>query len=171
MDRVKDDVMALQDVTVLDLSHAMAGPFASTMLGDFGADVIKIEPPTNAARVASRPTLIAALQDVFLTRSCEEWEPLLDSAGIPVGAINTIDRVVNHPQVIARGAMGECDHPTAGRVRVVGPPMRLSETPGAVRQPAPLLGQHTDDVLRQHLGLTDEALEELRRTGAIGGPA
>ena len=89
-------------------------------------------------------------------------------AGIPMGAINTIDAVVAHPQVAARGALVECDHPVAGRIRTVGPPVHLSETPGAVRTPAPLLGQHTDEVLRERIGLSDADIARLRTSGAIG---
>jgi crotonobetainyl-CoA:carnitine CoA-transferase CaiB-like acyl-CoA transferase len=123
---------------------------------------------SNAARVANRDSLIAALQEVFLTRSYEEWEPILMGAGIPVGAINTIDQVVAHPQVRARGALVECEHPVAGTVQVVGPPVRLSETPGSIRRPAPLLGQHTEDVLREKLGMEDAEIERLRGLRAIG---
>jgi formyl-CoA transferase/CoA:oxalate CoA-transferase len=123
---------------------------------------------TNAARVENRPSLVATLQDAFLTRTYEEWEAVLDAAGIPVGAINTLEQVVTHPQVAARGALASCEHPIAGPLKVVGPPVRLSETPGAIRRPAPLLGQHTDEVLRTQLGLDDAAIDQLRRAGAIG---
>jgi len=123
---------------------------------------------TNAARHANRTTLIATLQEALLTKTYEEWEAILLAAGIPVGAINTIDQVVDHPQVHARGALVACRHPTAGTVRVVGPPVRLSETPGAVRTPAPLLGEHTDDVLHDRLGLDEGEIERLRREGVIG---
>jgi crotonobetainyl-CoA:carnitine CoA-transferase CaiB-like acyl-CoA transferase len=124
---------------------------------------------TNAARVTNRAALIDILQSKFLTKSYEEWEAIFLEAGIPVGAINTIDRVVEHPQVQARNALVACEHPVAGAVRVVGPPVRLSATPGSVRTPAPLLGQHTDEVLRDRLGLSDRAIERLRREGVIGG--
>jgi crotonobetainyl-CoA:carnitine CoA-transferase CaiB-like acyl-CoA transferase len=135
-----------------------------------GLDDMRDDPryATNPARAANRASLIARLQDVFLTRSYEEWEALLLPAGIPMGAINTIDQVVEHPQVTARGMLVECEHPVAGTVRMVGAPVRLSETPGAVRTPAPLLGQHTDEVLRERLGLGDDEIERLRRAGAIG---
>jgi crotonobetainyl-CoA:carnitine CoA-transferase CaiB-like acyl-CoA transferase len=123
---------------------------------------------TNAARIANRDSLIEALQAVFLTRRYEEWEPLLIAAGIPVGAINTMDQVVAHPQVQARRSLVDCEHPIAGKVRMVGPPARLSETPGAVRLPAPLLGEHTDAVLRERLGLNEGEIERLRASGAIG---
>jgi crotonobetainyl-CoA:carnitine CoA-transferase CaiB-like acyl-CoA transferase len=124
---------------------------------------------TNAARVANRESLIATLQDVFLMKTYEEWDQILTAAGIPVGAINTIDSVVTHPQVRARGALVDCEHPVAGTVKVVGPPARLSETPGSVRTAAPLLGEHTDHVLRERLGLGADELARLRAVGAIGG--
>jgi crotonobetainyl-CoA:carnitine CoA-transferase CaiB-like acyl-CoA transferase len=123
---------------------------------------------TNADRARNRETLIARLQEVFLTRPYEEWEPILLDQGIPMGAINSIAQVVDHPQVIARGALVETAHPRAGKVKMVGAPVRLSETPGSVRTPAPMLGEHTDQVLREVLGLSDEAIAALREAGAIG---
>ena len=124
---------------------------------------------TNADRARNRETLIARLQEVFLTRPYEEWEPILLAQGIPMGAINSIAQVVDHPQVIARGALVETSHPRAGKVKMVGAPVRLSETPGAVRTPAPMLGEHTDQVLREVLGLDAEAIAALRKAGVIGG--
>jgi crotonobetainyl-CoA:carnitine CoA-transferase CaiB-like acyl-CoA transferase len=123
---------------------------------------------TNAARHANRPSLIDAVQEALLTRSYEDWEAILMPHGIPIGAINTIDHVVEHPQVAARGAIVQCEHPVANAVRVVGPPLRMSETPGTVRTPAPLLGEHTDAVLRERLGLSGDDIAALRRAGAIG---
>ena len=101
--------LPLEDVKVLDLSHALAGPFCSTMLGDFGAQ-----------------------------------------------------------QVQARGMIVESEHPVAGKVQVVGVPVKLSKTPGSVREPAPLLGQHTDEVLHEYLGMTDAEISALRQEGVIG---
>jgi formyl-CoA transferase/CoA:oxalate CoA-transferase len=122
----------------------------------------------NADRNEHRDTLIATLQDIFLTRPYEEWEALFLQHGIPVGAINTIDKVVEHPQVKARGALVECEHPVAGKVHMVGVPVKLSATPGRVREPAPMLGQHTDEVLRHYLKLDEAAITALRAAGAIG---
>ncbi len=70
--------------------------------------------------------------------------------------------------MIARGALVETSHPRAGKVRMVGAPVRLSETPGSVRTPAPMLGEHTDAVLRDLLGLDADAIAALRAAGAIG---
>ena len=111
---------------------------------------------TNAARVQYRTELIARLQEVFLTRPYEEWEALLLEHGIPVGAINTIDQVVEHPQVKSRGMIVESEHPVAGKVKLVGIPVKLSETPGSIREPAPLLGQHTEEVLQTYLHMSQD---------------
>jgi crotonobetainyl-CoA:carnitine CoA-transferase CaiB-like acyl-CoA transferase len=123
----------------------------------------------NAARNGNRAALIEMLQQAFLTRSFDEWQQVLVPAGIPVGAINTIDRVVCHPQVEARRAVVECEHPVAGVVKTVAPPVRMSGTPGAIRRPAPLLGQHTEDVLRERLGIDTTELARLRAARVIGG--
>ena len=123
---------------------------------------------SNSDRNRNRETLIPRLQQAFLTRSYEEWETLLTANGIPVGAINNLAQVVEHPQVKARGSMVELEHPRAGKVRVVGVPVRLSATPGAVRTPAPALGEHTDAVLRELLGLGAADIDALRAAGALG---
>jgi crotonobetainyl-CoA:carnitine CoA-transferase CaiB-like acyl-CoA transferase len=123
---------------------------------------------SNARRNANRLSLVAALQEAFLTGTYEEWEAVLLPAGIPMGAINTIDQVVDHAQVRARGALVQNTHPVAGTIQMTGPPVRMSETPGAVRTPAPLLGQHTDEVLRERLGMTVEEIATLRRQHVIG---
>ncbi len=123
---------------------------------------------TNAARVANRPSLIEALQKTFATKTYEEWEAILLPAGIPVGPVNNIAQVVEHPQVKARGSLAPIEHPVAGPMRVVGPPARLSDTPGSIRTPAPLLGQHTDQVLHERLGLSHAEISRLREAGAFG---
>ena len=121
----------------------------------------------NAARGKNRASLIERLQEIFLGKTYEEWEAILVPAGIPMGAINTIDKMVSHPQVAARNVLVDCEHPTAGKAKVVGPAVRLSDTPGAIRTPAPLLGEHTDAVLRERLGLDDAAVGRLRQQGVI----
>jgi len=123
---------------------------------------------TNSARMQNRKALIDRLQEVFLTRSFDEWEAILVGAGIPMGSINNVKQVVEHPQVIARGAIVDMVHPRAGNVRVVGVPIRMSATPGSVRTPSPSLGEHTEDVLGEVLGMTAHEIEALRAAGGLG---
>jgi crotonobetainyl-CoA:carnitine CoA-transferase CaiB-like acyl-CoA transferase len=123
---------------------------------------------TNQDRRANRPSLLERLQEVFLARPYEEWEAILLEHGIPVGAINDVAQVVEHPQVKARGSLVEVAHARAGTVRVVGPAARLSKTPASVRGPSPLLGEHTDAVLAEMLGLDAAELARLRAAGAFG---
>lgn len=123
---------------------------------------------TNSARMQNRKALIDRLQEVFLTRSFAEWETILVGAGIPMGSINNVKQVVEHPQVVARGAIVEMVHPRAGNVRVVGVPIRMSATPGSVRTPSPSLGEHTEAVLCDVLGMTANEIETLRAAGGLG---
>jgi formyl-CoA transferase/CoA:oxalate CoA-transferase len=118
-------------------------------------------------RMNNRDTLIPVLQEVFLTRSYEEWEPLLLANDIPVGAINNIAQVIAHPQVKARSALLEVDHPKVGKVKVVGSPVRLSKTPAKKPSPSPAHGQHTAEVLHEVLGLTAKEIDALAAAGAI----
>jgi crotonobetainyl-CoA:carnitine CoA-transferase CaiB-like acyl-CoA transferase len=123
---------------------------------------------TNQDRRANRTALLERLQEVFLTKAYEEWEPILLGRGIPMGAINDIGQVVDHPQVKARGSLVEVEHPRLGKVTVAGPAARLSETPAAVRTASPLLGQHTDEVMKELLGLSEAQIAELHAAGAFG---
>ncbi|MGZ5089553.1 MAG: CaiB/BaiF CoA transferase family protein [Burkholderiales bacterium] len=118
-------------------------------------------------RSRHRDTLIAKLQEVFLTKSYEEWEKLLLRNDIPVGAINNIAQVVEHPQVKARQSLREVDHPSVGKVRVVASPVRLSKTPAKKPTPSPIHGQHTRDVLHDVLGLTADEIDRLAAAGVV----
>ena len=122
-------------------------------------------------RSRHRDTLIATLQEAFLEKPYEEWEPLLLANDIPVGAINNLAQVVEHPQVKARESLREVDHPSVGKVRVVRSPVRLSKTPAKSPAPSPTHGQHTREVLREVLGMGDEEIEKLSAAGVLGTPA
>lgn len=107
---------------------------------------------TNARRVEHWRELAELLQARFEREPTEHWLRVLDAAGIPVGPVLTYDQVLTHPQTRARDMVVEVEHPRAGTVRLLGIPVKLSATPGTIRRPAPLLGQHTAEVLGQ-LGL------------------
>lgn len=122
---------------------------------------------TNGARVSNRPELVTVLNDVFAGRDADEWLPDLREAGLPCGPINTVPDVFDHPQAQARDLALETEHPTAGPVRLTGFPYKLSQTPAEVRQPPPLLGQHTEEVLTELLDYTAAEVAGLREQGGI----
>ncbi len=115
---------------------------------------------TNADRVEHREALAAELAPVFRQRAAADWLRALDAQGIPAGPVNRLDQVFADPQVHARAMVLELDHPTVGRHRILGIPVKLSDTPGVVRGPAPLYGQHTEEVLRE-IGYTAEEARAL----------
>jgi formyl-CoA transferase/CoA:oxalate CoA-transferase len=119
--------------------------------------------------VRHRAALIDIIQQVMLTRGYEDWERVLLAAGIPVGAINDIGQVIDHPQVKARGAIVEVDHPRAGRVGMAGVPVKLGATPGSIRTPSPALGEHTAQTLETLLGMGAEEIGALKRAGVVMG--
>jgi len=121
---------------------------------------------TNPQRVGHRDTLIPLIEKAMSARSSDDWVRRLEEAGVPVGPIQTVDEVMHDPQVLARGMVCELKHPTAGTLRTIGCPVRLTATPPAVRTVPPLLGQHTDDVLAE-LGLSEERIGALHRSGAV----
>ncbi len=120
---------------------------------------------TNAARVAAREELIGLLREVFRERPSAEWLAALRTARIPAAPINDVPAALNDPQAAARDMVQTVAHP-AGPLPLVGPVAKLSETPAAVRSAPPLLGEHTEVILRE-LGYSAEEIDELRRIGAI----
>ena len=117
-------------------------------------------------RVAHRATLASLIENVTIGSSREEWLRRFDEAGIPCGPINTYADVFSDPQVIARELALSVGHPTLGQLRSLGTPIKMSTTPLDPRRRAPLLGEHTDEVLRA-AGFSDEELQSLRSSGAI----
>ena len=122
---------------------------------------------TNAARIRNREVLEPLLDSVFATRSVAEWIERMHEAGVPCSAVRNFQDVVQHPQSDVRAMFPTLDHPTAGTHRVTGTPIKLSESPGAPSRPAPLLGQHSREALRELLGLDDAAVADLESRGVI----
>ncbi len=122
---------------------------------------------TEARRVENRDVLIPLLAVVFATASVAHWLERLGQAGVPAGKIKEVGEVLESEHLRARGAVVSVAHPTAGPMRMVGPPIRLSGTPAEAAAPAPLLGEHTDEILGKLLGCSTDAIAQLRATGAI----
>jgi formyl-CoA transferase len=122
---------------------------------------------TNAKRVENRADITALLAEIFAARTTRDWVEALESAGVPNGPINNIRQVFEEPQVVARGMKLDMPHPTAGRCSLVASPMRFSATPIEYRGAPPTLGQHTEEVLRGMLGMSDADIAQLRSAKAI----
>ena len=118
---------------------------------------------TNPLRAKNYKELRPLLGEAMIGKTTEEWQEILDNAGVPNGPINTIDKVVTDPQVLAREMIMEIDHPIEGKLKVPGIPIKLSETPGDIRMTSPLLGQHTEEILKELLNYDDAKIEELKK--------
>ena len=122
---------------------------------------------TNGKRVENRAELTRLLQGIFAQRSTRDWLELLEGAGVPNGPINDVAQVFAEPQVKARGVRVELDHPAAGKLPTVASPMRFSGTPLEHQLAPPLLGQHTEEILRERLGRSAAQIAALRAEGVI----
>lgn len=121
----------------------------------------------NKDRVNNREELQRILDAFFAEKTVEETIEALRGAGVPCGPINNIGQALSEPQVIAREMVVDVDAPVAGPTKVTGVPIKLSETPGAVRTPPPALGQHTDEVLEAVLGMDEAQRSALREAGVV----
>ncbi|MCQ9617519.1 CoA transferase [Paenalcaligenes niemegkensis] len=117
---------------------------------------------SNSQRVINRASLIPLLTEIMLQRSRDTWLAELEDAGVPAGPINSLDQVYENPQVQAREMKISLEHPTAGVAPFVANPIRLSETPVSYRMAPPLLGEHTEQVLRDVLGMSDADIQALK---------
>jgi glutaryl-CoA transferase len=121
----------------------------------------------NPDRVANRDPLDAAISEALKRAPAEVWLEKLGATGIPCGRINSVAQALESPHTLAREMVRTVEHPTAGEVKMLGIPFRFSETPASVRRPPPTLGQHTAEILREKLKLTDERIEALRAEKVI----
>jgi formyl-CoA transferase len=120
---------------------------------------------TNPQRLAHREELIQLLKDHFIQGDTETWLTLCEQVGLPAAPINSMDRVFANPQSIARDLRIEVPHPTAGTVPLVNSPLKIPTSPTEVRHPPPLLGQHTEEVLGDLLGLDPGEIQQLKEKG------
>ncbi|OQV06738.1 hypothetical protein CLAIMM_11268 isoform 1 [Cladophialophora immunda] len=122
----------------------------------------------NASRVQNRAALKAILDGLFRRKTTREWLAAFEGTGMPYAPINNIGGAFQHPQIEARGMIEtmRSDATTSGEIRVAGIPIKFGETPPSIRRSAPLLGEHTDEVL-QEIGMSDETITKLRNDGVL----
>jgi len=139
------------------------------MLTVIDAEHLKDDPRfiTNQDRMAHRFELEKALEAVFITKPTDMWVTLLNDAGIPAGPILNVPQMHDDPQAIYREMITEVDHPVAGNVKTLGSPVKFHGTPGGVKRAAPLLGQHSVEVLVE-AGYNNTEIENLISIGAVG---
>jgi crotonobetainyl-CoA:carnitine CoA-transferase CaiB-like acyl-CoA transferase len=121
----------------------------------------------NPDRVTNYEALRPLIAGRMRERTCAAWIERLTGADVPCGSVRGVDEVLGDPQVAARGMVETLLHPSAGTLGLLGVPVKLAETPGQVRTPPPLLGQHTTRVLRGDLGVSHQEIEALRAAGVI----
>ncbi len=118
-------------------------------------------------RFAHREELIPTIQEALLTRPTAEWVRVLEAAGVPAGPVNTVAQALADPQVEARRMVVTVNHPVCGPVKIAGNPVKMAGTPAERYRPAPLLGQHTEEVLGEMLGYTRAQVEAMRSAGVV----
>jgi len=134
-----------------------------------GCEPLALDPrfARNGDRVKNRDTLVPLLAEIFARRTTGDWVNALEAAGVPSGPINTVAQAFADPQVEARGMKVRLPHPLAGEVPLIGSPMKFSATPVRHELPPPVLGQHSEEILKRMLGMSAEDVAKLRASGAI----
>ena len=154
-----------------DSEIAIAPPddiFFGRLVDALGMPELKTDPlyATQTARVGNRARINALVGGKLAADTTAHWVAALNAAGVPCGPVNTVEQVFQDPQILAQEMVLDVPHPGHGIVRMMGFPMKLSETPCRVRLPAPDLGQHSDAILAE-LGYPDDARTALRNAGVI----
>lgn len=121
----------------------------------------------NSDRVAHRDELEAKIEEITKTKTTQEWLDIYEGKGMPYAAVNDVQGTLNHEHTKARGMVIEVEHEECGPIKLVNTPIKMSETQPTVRSAPPLLGQHTDEVLREELGLEDADIKLLKTQGVV----
>ncbi|KAI9771625.1 MAG: hypothetical protein M1840_001840 [Geoglossum simile] len=122
---------------------------------------------TNSDRVKNRDILEALIEEETVKKTTQEWLSIFDESGMPYAAINDIQSTLSHPQVLARNMVAEIEHPACGPIKLVNTPVKYSFSSPSIRTPPPILGQHTDQVLGELVGLGGEEIKKLREEGVV----
>lgn len=122
---------------------------------------------SNSLRNKNKAELIPILEDIIKRKTTKEWFAIFESNSVPYSPLNTVDKVINDPVINYRKAITEIEQPGIGKMKIVGTPFRLSDTPGTVRTHAPLLGEHTDEILTALLNYDLEQIKGLRDKNII----
>jgi crotonobetainyl-CoA:carnitine CoA-transferase CaiB-like acyl-CoA transferase len=121
---------------------------------------------TNSDRMANLEALTILMNSVLRTGSRANWLRAFDAAGVPAGPVHTIGEALTHPQTLARGMVVDLNHPQAGKTKAIGCPILFSQTPAQINRPAPMLGQHTRELLLE-FGFTDAEVDALVSQGVV----
>ncbi|MET0858828.1 MAG: CoA transferase [Telluria sp.] len=121
---------------------------------------------TNSARMKNLDALIAGMNEVVVTRSKAHWIEVLDAAGVPVGPVHTIEEALTHPQTLSRQMVVDLVHPQAGATKALGCPIHFSKTPTRIDRPAPMLGEHSRELLREY-NYSDAEIDAFLAAGVI----
>jgi CoA:oxalate CoA-transferase len=122
---------------------------------------------SNPLRTENRKELISILQVEMEKKTAKEWTVIFEREGIPYSPINTVKDICEDPHIAHRNMLVEIDQPVVGKMKICSSPFRLSETPGRVYAPAPMLGEHSEQVLRELLGYSPEKIDRLKSDGVI----
>jgi len=122
----------------------------------------------NATRVKNRKVVIPRLEEIFRTRTAADWLKRLRNAGVPAAPVNNVDAAFAEPPVAEREMIVEYDHPQVGKVRLPGNPIKMDGMGETISNPAPMLGEHTDAILKSLLHLSAQEIAALRASGAVG---
>jgi crotonobetainyl-CoA:carnitine CoA-transferase CaiB-like acyl-CoA transferase len=146
----------------------LTNAFYKRLAAALGRDDLLTDPrfATNPSRVEHREHVVGVLSEIFKTESVAHWIELLERHDIPTCRVNRLEDILEHPQIAANGLIVEHEDAKRGKLRVLGPPVKLSSTPTTFARPAPMIGEHTDDVLHE-FGLSDDEIASLRASRVI----
>lgn len=120
----------------------------------------------NAQRVANRIELDGSIEAITKQKTTKEWLNIFEGSGMPYSAVNDVQGTLNHEHTLARGMVKQIDHEACGPIKMVNTPVKYSESKPSIRSVPPMLGQHTDEVLRD-IGMSESQIEALKAEGAV----